>query len=79
MLRSERTKGGEKIMSHCPCCGNSLLRHIRHGNVYWFCQTCWAEMPNLELVCALDSYHQIENNLSSFRKQKQELIDAVCV
>ncbi len=31
----------------CSCCGGSLLRHIRHGGVYWFCQGCWQEVPLL--------------------------------
>lgn len=29
----------------CPCCGNSLLRHVRHSKVYWFCTSCWQEVP----------------------------------
>lgn len=31
----------------CPCCGNSLLRHARQGGVYWFCTSCWQEVPIL--------------------------------
>lgn len=31
----------------CPCCGGSLLRHVRHGELYWFCKTCWQEVPVL--------------------------------
>ncbi len=31
----------------CPCCGNNLLRHVRHGEIYWFCQNCWQEVPLL--------------------------------
>ncbi|EHC12903.1 hypothetical protein [Fischerella thermalis] len=31
----------------CPCCGDSLLRHVRHGELYWFCQTCRQEVPLL--------------------------------
>ncbi|MEC4887920.1 MAG: hypothetical protein SAL70_42430 [Scytonema sp. PMC 1070.18] len=31
----------------CPCCGGSLLRHVRHGSLYWFCKTCWQEVPLL--------------------------------
>jgi hypothetical protein len=34
-------------MSTCPCCSDVLLRHIQHGSLYWFCRSCWAEMPNL--------------------------------
>lgn len=33
-------------MSTCPCCTGVLLRHIRHGRVYWFCSHCWQEMPD---------------------------------
>ncbi|MFH7028264.1 MAG: hypothetical protein ACHBN1_23405 [Heteroscytonema crispum UTEX LB 1556] len=33
----------------CPCCGGSLLRHIRQGELYWFCKTCWQEVPVLTI------------------------------
>ncbi|MBW4498414.1 MAG: hypothetical protein KME57_02190 [Scytonema hyalinum WJT4-NPBG1] len=33
----------------CPCCGGSLLRHVRHGEFYWFCKTCWQEVPLLSV------------------------------
>jgi len=29
----------------CPCCSNALLRHVRHSKVYWFCTSCWQEVP----------------------------------
>jgi ribosomal protein L37AE/L43A len=32
-------------MTTCPCCSDSMLRHIRHHQVYWFCRSCWQEMP----------------------------------
>lgn len=31
----------------CPCCGGSLLRHVRHSEVYWFCLSCRLEVPLL--------------------------------
>lgn len=32
----------------CPCCGSSmLLRHVRHGKVYWLCQSCRQEVSLL--------------------------------
>ncbi|MBD1846854.1 hypothetical protein H6F89_26290 [Cyanobacteria bacterium FACHB-63] len=37
-------------MPECPCCSEKLLRHVRHGKVYWFCTHCWQEMPNLEAL-----------------------------
>ncbi|HTL88816.1 MAG TPA: hypothetical protein VL134_05395 [Leptolyngbya sp.] len=41
---------GVNDMPECPCCSEKLLRHVRHGKVYWFCTHCWQEMPNLEAV-----------------------------
>ncbi|TVR09212.1 MAG: hypothetical protein EA395_10385 [Phormidium sp. GEM2.Bin31] len=29
----------------CPCCGKSMLEHIRMGQLYWFCNSCSFEMP----------------------------------
>lgn len=35
-------------MDTCPCCSDTLLRHFDHGALYWFCRSCWAEMPSVE-------------------------------
>ncbi len=35
-------------MHACPCCSNSMLRHARHHEVYWFCRSCWQEMPLIQ-------------------------------
>ncbi|OWY63773.1 hypothetical protein B7486_51130 [cyanobacterium TDX16] len=35
-------------MTNCPCCDNQMLRHIRGQHLYWFCRSCWQEMPALE-------------------------------
>lgn len=67
-------------MSHCPCCGYSLLRNTRGNKVYWFCDHCWQEMPNFEelraLICrpSLDKKIEIsgwipEEELSSTSKK----------
>ena len=37
-------------MDTCPCCSASLLRHIRHSSIYWYCPHCRQEMPNLESI-----------------------------
>lgn len=41
-------------MHRCPCCSEVLLRHARHGSVYWFCTHCWQEMPDLEVGITAD-------------------------
>jgi len=37
-------------MTKCPCCCDQLLSHSRNSQVYWFCRSCWQEMPNLAQV-----------------------------
>ncbi|MDY6938020.1 MAG: hypothetical protein SWY16_10165 [Cyanobacteriota bacterium] len=34
-------------MNTCPCCSDQLIRHVRQSQIYWFCPTCWQEMPDL--------------------------------
>jgi hypothetical protein len=41
-------------LNECPCCSEPLLRHARHGGVYWFCPHCRQEMPNLLSALAAD-------------------------
>ena len=35
-------------MNNCICCHDHLLRHVNHHRVYWFCPTCYQEMPNVD-------------------------------
>lgn len=35
-------------MNNCPCCSDTMLRHIRHQEIYWYCLYCRQEMPNLK-------------------------------
>jgi hypothetical protein len=34
-------------INSCLCCGGSVLRHIRHNQIYWFCTSCKQEVPLL--------------------------------
>jgi hypothetical protein len=34
----------------CPCCTQTLLRHIRANKIYWFCDYCYQEMPVLDSI-----------------------------
>jgi len=37
-----------KTIQHlCPCCSQPLLRHASCQRVYWFCQQCHQEMPDI--------------------------------
>lgn len=37
----------EMQINSCPCCGGTILRHVRQGGVYWFCTSCCQEVPLL--------------------------------
>lgn len=43
-------------MPICPCCADLLLPHIRSHEIYWFCRTCWQDMPVLsQKNCSLST------------------------
>jgi hypothetical protein len=42
-------------MNNCICCHDHLLRHINHHRVYWFCPTCYQEMPSID--ASMLDYH----------------------
>ncbi len=52
-------------MNNCPCCSQTMLRHIRHQNVYWFCRNCWSEMPLLEKKLAHFGLSSAKNEKSA--------------
>lgn len=31
-------------MANCPFCSSVLLRHVRAGQMYWFCRRCRTEV-----------------------------------
>ncbi|MGB3495056.1 MAG: hypothetical protein WBA57_20165 [Elainellaceae cyanobacterium] len=47
-------------MNTCPCCSQRMLRHARHGQIYWFCAHCHQEMPNLSsaLLSSTTDHHR---------------------
>ncbi len=55
-------------MNNCPCCSRALLRQTHQGHIYWFCSSCWQEMPNFELRVLVNA-DQI-NNFSSHKTRK---------
>lgn len=65
-------------MTTCPCCSSPLLRHIRHHNVYWFCRSCWQEMPNCSALPSVRSrqIHHLESllNRSSLGRDRRAAV-----
>jgi type III secretory pathway component EscR len=35
----------DTVRAACPCCRDTLLRHIRKNQLYWFCSSCHLEIP----------------------------------
>ena len=50
-----------KSYAVCPCCSNRLIHHISNHRDYWFCRSCWQEMPAIET--------KIANNLEYLERQ----------
>ncbi len=57
-------------MVTCPCCTDVLLHHIQPGKSYWFCRSCWSEMPNFE-------DYNVENNIKSNIKSNVENVRSI--
>ncbi|MBS9385537.1 hypothetical protein PN450_02935 [Dolichospermum lemmermannii CS-548] len=55
------------IVNTCPCCGGSILRHVRHHEVYWFCLSCRQEVPVLNTSSG-------SNPLSKLETRNQEVL-----
>ena len=47
-----------KTYAVCPCCSNKLMHHISNHRDYWFCRSCWQEMPPLKMVVAKERPHR---------------------
>ncbi|MBE9212392.1 hypothetical protein IQ247_06655 [Plectonema cf. radiosum LEGE 06105] len=58
-------------MNFCPCCNDTLLSHISNNHTYWFCPTCWQEMP----VCALPNSHSFTEVISNRLSKMHQKID----
>lgn len=41
----------------CPCCSNTMVRQVSHYKTYWFCRSCWQEMPDLPIIRE-ENYHR---------------------
>jgi ribosomal protein L37AE/L43A len=54
------------MVNTCPCCGGSILRHVRHHEVYWFCLSCRQEVPVLSIT-------GVSNTLSKLETRNQEV------
>ena len=57
------------MSTQCPCCSDSLLRHWKNNQTYWFCRRCRQEMPNFEAIERKSYYH----------RQEQVLTDSVSI
>ncbi len=68
------------MMTNCPCCSNQMLRHIRHQRVYWFCRTCWQEMPVLKQSAGLDSNFNLSSlNLNVLSTSLEQSLAALAL
>ncbi|MUL35084.1 hypothetical protein BWI75_01580 [Gloeocapsopsis sp. AAB1 = 1H9] len=65
-------------MTTCPCCFDRLLRHIHNHEIYFFCRTCWQEMPVLsEEKCSLQS-KDVMRKLPTILHQREKRNASCC-
>lgn len=67
------------LTSNCPCCSNTLLRHIRSGEVYWFCKHCHQEMPNYATILSSSTPHIIRSCASRSTKSNTPVRNALAL
>lgn len=50
----------------CPCCSQTLLRHITFKRTFWFCNHCYQEMPDLTSLreAELEQQHWLSKNIT---------------
>jgi hypothetical protein len=59
-------------MNYCPCCKDTLLCHISHNHIYWFCPSCWQEMPVCDLAASHSLTEVISGKLSIMHQKIEE-------
>ncbi len=59
-------------MNYCPCCKDTLLCHISHNHIYWFCPSCWQEMPVCDLAASRSLTEVISGKLSIMHQKIEE-------
>jgi ribosomal protein L37AE/L43A len=58
-----------KSYAVCPCCSSKLIHHISNHRDYWFCRSCWQEMPAIEMEIVNNmEYYDRQPTLSNIRK-----------
>jgi ribosomal protein L37AE/L43A len=45
-------------MAECAFCSDTLLRHIRSGQSYWFCRRCRVEFRSKDMEKKLNPYQE---------------------
>ena len=67
-----------KSYAVCPCCSNKLIHHISNHRDYWFCRSCWQEMPAIEMEIANNlEYLDRQPTLSSIIKSHSIRLNAI--
>ena len=66
----------DKSMNNCPCCSETMLRHTRHGEIYWFCIHCHQEMPNLSMAIATSKHSSTKENPLNSTPELMKMIRA---
>ena len=58
----------------CPCCAQTLLRHASCKRIFWFCNSCYQEMPVLSnsFETELARRHWLNNTITDRQHIKEK-------
>lgn len=62
------------LFSTCPCCSNTLLRHIRAKEIYWFCRHCYLEMPYYDRILETTANVRDSRGLTQVSSLRQKIL-----
>lgn len=57
-------------MNTCPCCSHPMTRNFRQHHIYWFCRSCWQEMP----LIAEKSINRLETSVTPLPQRPLVLV-----
>ncbi len=61
-------------MNSCPCCSQTMLRHVRNNQIYWYCPSCHQEMPNFDTYFFPEYFDKKDNFVRLYQEKQKQLL-----
>ncbi len=67
VLFNQSSQNLDTKMANCPFCSSVLLRHVRAGEMYWFCRRCRTEVLQTKFSQSNNSSTPLEDLVGSYQ------------